>query len=285
LSPSPSASPIAGGTAADLAGALAWPAAFIIVSLIVLFYHPVRAWLTEIIRRVTKISAFGVSLELTRESARKLRDATNSTFGDVRSQIASELDRLVRANGVEQKLGRLVERTIKPALSQNDRPFANIRCTIYVEDFLYTETLYQLIDYYPSGSGRGRPISIRFGIVGKTWRLEEDDIEPDLKTDPPTLIREWGMTLRETSRAAQHRPSFAAVLLKNDEQDLVGLLYMDSSDANAFPARDTEEARQFIDSIHGSAKTLGLLNSIIAVNASMRTRSPLIPIYPSKSAE
>ena len=39
------------------------------------------------------------------------------------------------------------------------------RCTIYVRDPLFEDTLVQLVDYKPRGSGAGRRKSIRFGIV------------------------------------------------------------------------------------------------------------------------
>ena len=52
-------------------------------------------------------------------------------------------------------------------------PNAGYRATVHIPDVLFSDTLYQLLDYWPKGKGGGRRFSARFGILGLAWRLEE----------------------------------------------------------------------------------------------------------------
>ncbi|MGH9195112.1 MAG: hypothetical protein ACRD1T_05165, partial [Acidimicrobiia bacterium] len=209
-------------------------------------------WLVEQSRKIAKISAFGIDLELTQEGARKVQEATESTFGDLRKHIITEFDRLVRAGKIDQKLELLVESRVKPLLKQHGLGSLDFRCTIHVADVLYTETLYQLLDYYPSGDGRGRTFSIRFGIVGKTWRLQGDQVEPVISSDAAKLIESWGMTVRETSGSGQGRRSYASILLKDSDQTGLAVVYLDSPTDNAFGA-NMNRKRQIIGTVHRAA--------------------------------
>jgi hypothetical protein len=101
-----------------------------------------------------------------------------------------------------------------------------------------------LIDYCPSGSGRSRTFSVRYGIIGRVWRTEVPTQEGDLlpPVSPGTtrtheeeidvVMSNWGMNRREAESALKHRSYFCCPLIY--ENSKVGLLYMDSSKKDAF---------------------------------------------------
>ena len=278
-SPTPAASPEATESAwVQVTGDIAWPLVVLLLALIVVFYRPIRDWLVEQSRKIAKISAFGIDLELTQEGARKVNEATESTFGDLRRHITTEFDRLVRAGKIDEKVEQLIESRVKPVLKLQGLGNLDFRCTVHVADVLYTETLYQLLDYYPSGEGRGRTFSIRFGIVGKTWRLQRDQIEPVISSDPGILIESWGMTVRETSASGRARRSFACVLLKDADQTQVAVIYLDSPTDNAFGASE-DRRNALIRSIHQGSQSLGLTRALVDLTSNMQRRGPLISLY------
>ena len=57
--------------------------------------------------------------------------------------------------------------------------------------------------HLPAGGGDGRSWSIRYGIVGRTWRHMESYGEGNLKMSHADSIDQWGMTIEEASRRSQ----------------------------------------------------------------------------------
>src|SRR5262249_40674788 len=122
----------------------------------------------------------------------------------------------------------------------------------HIPDPIEFGRLYQLLDYYPSGVGHGRTFSTRYGIIGKVWRTDEPLLERDLLKPPASgalkdthsvikmIMRDWGMNRREAERAVKHRSYFCFLL--NHEQAKVGLVFMDSTEANAFVGANQEDA-------------------------------------------
>jgi len=136
--------------------------------------------LQSILGRVNKMSALGVTLELTSAGAKKVQFSVKSAFDDYTNRINSEFDRQIQARQVNDKLALVVQEAIKATFSGQELP-KKYRCTIHLEDVLFKDALYQLVDYYPSGGGpRGRRFGVRYGIIGKTWRLRTDQIQDDV---------------------------------------------------------------------------------------------------------
>jgi hypothetical protein len=87
---------------------------------------------------------------------------------------------------------------------------STFRCTIHVSDILFADDLYQLLNHYPrsGGSGVGRRFSVRYGIIGRAWRLNQHQGEGDARAESKEdLVRYWGMTQEEAEAISRHRPS------------------------------------------------------------------------------
>lgn len=257
--------------------AIAWPAVALVALVFLAFSDPLQAWLVAVTRRLRKVSAFGVDVELSGEAASQVRQLTEDAFGAYRKRIQNEFDRLVHKYQVDDGMVRLVDQHVRPKLRELGDAEA-FRCTVHVEDVLFTETLYQLLDYYPASRGsRGRTKSIRFGIVGKAWRSRTDQVER-VSTDPQILIRDWGMTKEQALSAGQGQRSFAAILLHDEHGARVGVVYFDSAEENAFGLR-TNEVAEFASTVQLGAGQLGITKALAELSEDLRGRSPFIPIY------
>ncbi len=100
----------------------------------------------------------------------------------------------------------------------------------FVPDILFEDALYCLLDYYPKGKARGRVFSIRFGIIGKSWRSETTELRSSVSGDRENLIMQWGMTSDE---ADQQQPQALLCYILRAKGEPVGLLFVDTEE-NAF---------------------------------------------------
>src|SRR4051812_41937625 len=214
--------------------AVAWPAVAMVGVLALVFSGSLRRWLIDLTRKIRKVSALGVDVELSPEVAKEVAQLTSEAFHDLRQRVTATVDQLVHVHQINDKRKRLVEDVIRPALGRDGRA-PDFRMTIYIDDMLFTESMYQLLDYHPKSSGaRGRTYPIRFGIVGRAWRSRQDQMEADVPVEQQALIRDWGMTWDQASSAGQDRRSFACILLFDQTREQVCLLYMDSPQVAAF---------------------------------------------------
>jgi hypothetical protein len=106
-----------------------------------------------------------------------------------------------------------------------------LRFTLHVPDLLFKDRLYQLLDYYPGGDGRGRTFSTRYGIIGRTWRLEKSQVT-NVSKNSVKLMEDWGMTKEEAEDP--HKQSFGSIVLFGSSGAPCGILYMDSPDLDVF---------------------------------------------------
>jgi hypothetical protein len=262
----------------DVVRAVAWPVVALVLVLVVAMSGTLRKWLVTVVRNVRKVSALGVDVELSAKVATEVKEVTAEAFKALRMRVNVEFDRLVHVHHINDQRNRLIESVVRPELiARGSTP--QFRSTIYVEDVLFSETMYQLLDYYPKAPGsRGRTIPIRFGIVGRSWRSRRSEIEEDVPTDPQQLIREWGMTWEQASSAGRDRRSFACVLLHDDQQGQVCLVYLDSPEVGAFGVSEWEKT-QFVDAITAGAENIGLTKNVAVLLSDLRSRSPFIQIY------
>ncbi len=192
-----------------------------------------------------RIKLFGAEIELNEQTKRKIQSAAGEidvALREYKDRVDKELTRIVSRYQIEQILSNFIDSNeTKNFAAERDDTF---RCTIYIPDPLRYGQLYQLIDYCPSGSGRARTFSIRYGIIGRVWRTEVPTQEGDLL--PPTapgttrtheeeidaVMSNWGMNRREAESALKHRSYFCCPLIY--EKSKVGLLYMDSAKKEMF---------------------------------------------------
>lgn len=250
---------------------LSWPVVVLILFLYLMKSSKVPQRIGELFKPFRSLRVWGTELILNEEVAKTAEEA----FEAYRKQIQREYDRRTEAYGLRQKLQDVVEIDINPFLG-DVRNTLDFRSTVHVPDVLFEETLYQILDYYPKGGGRGRTWSVRYGIIGKTWRLAKSQIEGAVPTTADDLILNWGMTREEASAAGQGRKSFAAIVLRDDEQTPVGIFYLDSTRDRAFdiPGPDKLE-----ECVVGSCKTRGLTAGLAKIYQELRSRGALVHIH------
>lgn len=216
----------------DLVGVVIWPLVVLTVIAIAVTDRG-RLLLRPILRRVRKISGGGFALELTPEAAVATKADVEGAVRAFSGPLGEQFEILAYSKKIRIVLGQLVN-TLHPA--GECKPGCGHRATVYVSDALYRDGLYQLVDYWPAGGGSGRRFSLRFGILGRAWRLEETLYDPTIPADnPEELIGNWGMTREQAEQAGRGRQSFFCATLKDDSGILVGAVYMDSMLPEAFP--------------------------------------------------
>jgi hypothetical protein len=259
----------------NLISVLAWPIVVLIVVAALTLTAQGGRFVAALSQRVMTLSAFGVSLELTQEAATTAKATIETTFADYRSNVKREFDRQVAIQNIDGQLRKLVEGFLwdhVPELVRED-----FRCTIHVPDILFSEAIYQLLDYYPKGGGRGRVFSSRYGIVGATFRSEHDQYRPNVPTEMESLIVRWGMTSQEAAAAGQGRRSFSCFAVgRGEHQPMLGVLYMDTRVENAFGAG--QSAVGMTDHVHAGLLQTGLISTLEVLGVAMRQRGPALHI-------
>jgi hypothetical protein len=247
-----------------------------LIALVLLFASKTGArLLNRLPGRLTGFKAFGVELQLSAEAATRIRGDVEEAFSDYRIKARREFDRLNHINLVNELRRTLVEQHVLPRLTREVEK--TYRCTIHVQDILFEEAMYQLLDYYPIGGGGGRSFSMRFGLLGRAWRLGKSQAQGRVNPQPAALIQEWGMTSQEAAAAGRGRKSFTCALLK-DHGVQVGILYLDAMEEDAFGSTH-EERDEFLNSIAEGAEKVGLTAAVAEVCKGMRHRGPAIRIF------
>jgi len=248
-----------------------WPV-IVLIALAYLLWSPnAPRRLAAILKPFRSVKVFGTEIVLSEEAARELSVDAQEAFSAYRAKAKKEYDRLAEAYDLRGKLENLL--IAVPALGKAK----GIRCTIHVRDILFTESLYQVIDYYPSGGGRGRVKSMRFGMIGKVWRSGGSRIHGNVPTDAEGLIQDWGMTKEEAAAAGAGRKSFACILIEDKTHSPVGVIYADAPDADAFGPASTHDT--VIDAVVLESQTRGLSEVLAEIVRDLRLRGPMIAIY------
>lgn len=243
-----------------------WPLV-VVVGISFLVSKEGQKFLQTTFTSVRRIKAFGVELELgDEEDARKLKLGLEDRFSDYREEVIAEFDRQVKRYDVGRLLAQAVEEVVEPALDLDK----SYRCAIYVEDIVFGHTLYRLLDYYPGGDGRGRIYSSRFGIIGRSWRLDESQEPTEVPYVREDLINTWGMT-REEAASQQKAKWYATYLLREGaSKPAAGLLYIESS------AEISSDLVQRLD----SAEPVKVLTAKVEkVMENMRGRGPYFEFF------
>lgn len=246
-----------------------WPA----IILLILALAPVRRGLSnfaiafaELPRAVTAIKMAGLKINLDPGKAKELLSITSEV---VYADFERVIDREVEKQKVWPKFEQVIEKGLKPYIDESlvpteaDAP-STFRVTLHMPDTLEAETLYQLIDYFPAGpfpNSKGRRKSIRFGAIGKAWRLESSDYSPAVSTQRNDLIKDWGMTGREAEAAGQGRQTFLSVILRDSSHVPLAIFYMDAFPKSFLGQHPVQAIADTIEKASGTAKlTAALVN-------------------------
>jgi hypothetical protein len=193
----------------------------------------------------------------------------------VQGDFERKADREVSRLNVWDKFNQIIEEVVRPLAK------VGFRSTIHIEDVFQPETLYQLVEYvYVSEAPgppktRGRRNSIRFGIIGRAWRLGRSEYDPTVTTEVDELVRVWGMTREEAVRAGWGRRSFAVILLRDATGGYSGAIFIDAEEAGLFGATSIGDLERGINQAAAGAN--GLSNCIAEVRRvlAQEFRSPM----------
>lgn len=195
----------------------------------------------RLLKRITKFGGFGLSFEFTEKSAAETRDAVEQGLDTVRAKIRRRLAADVRTQGLQEALATLIDNA--PGLADK----RGFRATIHIEDPLYANQLYQLLNYHPKGRGAGRAFSTRSGIIGMAWRNRCSDRWHQGGTEKTELMRRWGMTPEEAADrvSSDSEKLFLAIPLFDKSATVpIGVFYFDTDRARnvvAVPAGATDD--------------------------------------------
>jgi len=263
---------------ASVLEAWAWPFVTLVAVTAVLFWITMstaaRPILTVMFGRVRKISAFGVEFDLTQAAAVQTRTNVEAGFDELRTKLKRQFDALIDGEGLNNKLLDMAENVVRRHLTPEAQ--RSFRCTIHIQDVLFEDALYQLTDYYPLGGGRGRTLSIRFGMIGRCARRSLPDIQTDVTTNASKLVESWAMTTAEAAVVGRDRQSFAAVPLFDDDHQLLGIFYVDAVPRDAWvpaPEEDVED-HALCASIQEHARDYGLAPALARIMSEMRRTGP-----------
>jgi hypothetical protein len=249
-----------------------WP--FMILVILAFF----TAWpgrLALLLRPFESLKLFGAEFVLNRIGGEEVEDR----LAKLRKREQEKFDREINEKGLSFKHHRLVDEYIRPNIEQF--AYKNIRATIHVQDLLFEDGLYQLLDYYPNQrlGGRGRSFSSRTGIIGKAWRLAKSQYAAVVPTNEEELILHWGMTSAEAPKAGHGRHSFACVVLKSGAE-VLGLLYFDSPVEKAFGENDSDPAWHSLErAITKGAIETDLIADLLKLNRELIRPSAVIRIF------
>ncbi len=207
----------------------------------------------------------------------KVSASAEMTFRGYRLETRAKYEALVSGLRIGELHRALVDEVLVPRIGGIQNAM-DLRTTIHVADILFAESYYQLLPYYPIAKvpGDGRSWSVRYGIVGKTWRQGTFNAEGNLAMSEEDLIREWGMTEDEARTAKSTRPSLLAVVLSEVERQPVAVFYADSTTPNAFGATKDEQMI-LVEKIKAEASARGLTKALSTMVALLPTK-PLVPM-------
>jgi hypothetical protein len=81
----------------------------------------------------------------------------------------------------------------------------------------------------------GRRFSVRYGIIGRAWRLRATQYNWDVNNESRALVRHWGLTLQEARKQGDQHVSLMAFVIPSNETDgdPLGVVYLEADGTNA----------------------------------------------------
>ncbi|MDB5604276.1 MAG: hypothetical protein JWP25_1176, partial [Bradyrhizobium sp.] len=234
----------------EFISAVAWPGTILLIIVFVFLLLACNRAIQQLFgiaaSVVQKIEIAGVKLEIDTSAVEEVKKFIGGSLRELVEKAAAQYEKTVSATSVEDRLSQVVREGLQEILTRhnlNARPNA-VRATIHVPDIVFKDYMYQLVNYYPRSASRsktvGRRLSQRFGIVGRAWRSRRSIGRGKAISGPNApdqLISFWGMQQDEADDQSHLvRPANLCVMLidAQDYNSRVGLLYVDSTEANAF---------------------------------------------------
>lgn len=252
---------------------LGWPGILITLIAIASLSQRVRHLLASAFRGVRSLKLFGNELILSEQTRTAVSQEVSSDFAAYRKTVEAERIRLVAALDIESLLARVFDDINN---LENDL-HGDVRCTVHIADVVFDNSICQLLEYYPRrptyGRDAGRCWTIRFGVIGLTWRTgKPQHAGSDDVSDADKLVREWGMTMDEVTTWAQGRKSLCAFPILTPEGSVAGVFYIDHAEANKILPIHQEKAA-------GACEQHGLTAAVIEAAGELRRIGPFIKVF------
>ncbi|ATG47131.1 hypothetical protein CEW89_05815 [Celeribacter ethanolicus] len=254
--------------------ALVWPLTILLALMLIAHNDRLGRILGIGTKLVKKVSAGGVQIEINAETVQLVQRQLHGTFQELIESSTEEYERMADIQEIPTHL--------KNAIVENGlKNVSDLRATVHVNDVIFPEYLYQLVDYYPRGGGGHRRNSQRYGIIGRSWRSSESHGTGDAFAgigSVEALVENWGMTHEEAQGQVSARPSSMSIVVRHEEIP-VGILFVDSTSTDAFgnDTQATERANEI--AVSPSVKRLG--EALARTLAPLRTAAPSIKIIGS----
>jgi hypothetical protein len=265
-------------TCKDLFLVLGWPLALALSLAYLLNSDSAKDRIAQLARSIQSVAlpgGFGVTLW-----GEQFRQDQSDTFKRFRADVQAEYDKLAERYTVKDTLARILKDTIVPELERIKPDTAlDYRATIHVRDALFKNSYYQLVDYLPTGGNRGRAWSVRYGMVGRSWRLEKDSWNGEVSSTAEKLIEDWGMTRDEAQ--ATGRQTMLCCILKTSAGTPVGALYMDAKGKDQFGS--PIDMTGLAQTAQRAAEAYGLVKSLDAIWEDIKKKAPLVEVYGNRT--
>jgi hypothetical protein len=196
-----------------------------------------------------------------------------------RNQVIATYDAAANQYQISDTVNRIVTDRIEPFFErQTNLNKPDFRCTIHVRDILFQDSLYQLIDYLPRkranrSGGRGRVWSVRYGMMGRYWRLERNYAQDSVPKEEVQLIQDWGMTKAEAETASGRQTLFC-YLVRAKNQSPLAVFYLDAEPASAFG--DKTQMEDLLKVVGDAVKEFELDRALEKVWHQVQSSAPLI---------
>jgi hypothetical protein len=159
-----------------------WPAVVLLLGVLFIFSSNSFAFLLGLTRLVRKIKILGAEIDLSEAERSQIRGAASDleeTIEAYRKFARTNIETKVRDLDIDRRLRLFIGSNATDFFADGKQP-ERFRCTIHISDVAMQGYLYQLLDYFPAGSGAGRAFSQRYGIIGKVWRSGKAQIVGNL---------------------------------------------------------------------------------------------------------
>lgn len=122
-----------------------------------------------------------------------------------------------------------------------------VRCTYHVP--VWGKRYLQTCNYIPNGTGGGRKISKKEGIVGKSFEQKKKLVEnfENAEEYRAKMIDEYNYTKEGLQECTEDRRSYFSYPILDETHRVLGLIYFDSSHQNIFTLDSTDPKMQMIE--------------------------------------
>jgi hypothetical protein len=256
---------------------LVWPVVVVALILYLVNAESFRRLLTDLGAAVSNIKVPG-GLEIAFNST-AVKKTQEEVMRGYRNQVIATYDAAAIQYQISDTVNRIVTDRIEPFFErQTNLNKPDFRCTIHVRDILFQDSLYQLIDYLPRkranrSGGRGRVWSVRYGMMGRYWRLERNYAQDSVPKEEVQLIQDWGMTKAEAETASGRQTLFC-YLVRAKNQSPLAVFYLDAEPASAFG--DKTQMEDLLKVVGDAVKEFELDRALEKVWHQVQSSAPLI---------